>query len=55
MTYREWLDKYGDESCVGCPYNNAVRVHCSYKGKCVRYDEYRRDFARKEEGSTLFD
>ena len=44
LTLKEWLARYGRESCADCTYNNATKAHCSYKGGyCARYDEYRAD------------
>lgn len=49
LTLKEWLAKYGQESCTGCQYNNATKAHCSYKdGYCARYDQYRRDEKRRQ-------
>lgn len=51
LTLKEWLAKYGQESCGGCFYNNAVRCHCSYKGRyyCARYEQYVKDSRRDDE------
>ena len=59
MTYEEWLAKYGQVPCNGCPYFNYVKSRCSYKVRCVRYDEdvKREKWAKreKEKEPTLFD
>lgn len=51
LTLKEWLAKYGQESCNGCFYNNAARAHCSYKGRyyCARYEQYVKDLKRDNE------
>ena len=47
LPLKEWLAKYGQESCGGCKYNNAARAHCSYSGgHCFRYDSYVADCKR---------
>lgn len=44
LSLKEWLNKYGQESCAGCQYINLENAHCSYKkGYCVRYDRYKED------------
>ena len=57
LTLKQWLERYGQEPCNGCYYNNATRAHCSYKkGYCVRYDEYRADEKkRRPQQLNLFD
>ena len=42
LTLKQWLAKYGSESCDGCFYNIPQRAKCTYKrGYCVRYDLYK--------------
>lgn len=57
LTLKEWLAKYGQESCAGCQYINLEKAHCSYKGGyCARYDEYRRDEKRRQpQQLTIFE
>ena len=55
LSYKEWLEKYGQEACNGCLYNIPQKAKCTYKGTCARYDAYRRDEKRKiGEQLTLF-
>lgn len=56
MTREEWLAKYGNESCAGCPFNNPTRASCSYRaGYCKRWDDYRRSERERERLPSLFD
>jgi len=49
LTLKQWLEKFGSESCDGCFYNIPQRAKCTYKrGYCVRYDSYRRDNKRPD-------
>ena len=42
LTLKEWLAKFGQETCDGCLYFIAPRCKCTYKkGYCVRYDKYK--------------
>lgn len=52
LTYKQWLERYGQEPCDGCLYNISHRAKCTYKKGCVRYDEYRR--AQEVEQLELF-
>lgn len=43
LPLRQWLARYGSESCDGCQYNIPHRAKCTYKGGyCTRYDEYKK-------------
>ena len=54
-TFKEWLSKYGQDSCASCPHFNIPKCHCNYKGsRCTRYDAYVRDEKRERE-RALFD
>lgn len=49
LPLKDWLAKFGQDSCNGCQYNIAARAKCTYQqGYCVRYDEYRRDEQRRK-------
>ena len=49
LSLKDWIAKFGQDSCNGCQYNIASRAKCTYKqGYCVRYDEYRRDEQRRK-------
>lgn len=53
MTYKQWLQEHGKDSCKGCRYADSHRVKCLYRGPyCARYDEY----VRRQMGDqkTLF-
>jgi len=55
LRYDGWLKIYGQESCNGCHYSIPLHARCTYKGKCVRYEEYVRDEKERLKGPTLFD
>lgn len=45
LSLKQWLAKYGNESCDGCFYFIAPRCKCTYKqGYCKRYDDYKAQF-----------
>ena len=49
LTYKQWLQEHGKESCADCRYNNVRRARCNYRGhNCARYDEYKRDQERRQ-------
>lgn len=54
FTLKQWLAKYGSESCDGCFYNIPQRAKCTYKGGCVRYDNYRKEHRPNIEQLKLF-
>ena len=42
LTLKQWLAKFGSESCDGCLYNIPQRAKCTYKrGYCYRFDLYK--------------
>ena len=41
LSFKNWLEKYGNESCDGCFYNIPHRAKCTYKGTCARFDAYK--------------
>lgn len=55
LTLKQWLAKYGSESCDGCQFIILHRAKCTYKdGYCVRYDRYKRDEREKVQQLNLF-
>lgn len=41
LSYKEWLDVHGNESCEGCQWHLPQRAACGWKEReCIRYYYY---------------
>lgn len=45
LTFKEWLSRYGNESCDGCYYNIPHRAKCTFKKGCIRYEDYKKTYS----------